>query len=165
MHNQYTDLLLNLPEVKAEKVLEINVQTLHIEVTPIAKKQVCPLCQTFDFVIRKGSNPARKIRHGEALGKSFIYGFLQSDCFVSNAGVGSSDNIPLSIQGNATAMPLKSKPFVRQPQLQSNTGRSSCDAREYPSNEAPALVSRRKQKSSRTRVAGRCFGFKTRAGY
>ncbi|MET3212002.1 UNVERIFIED_CONTAM: transposase [Paenibacillus sp. PvR008] len=69
MHNQYTDLLLNLPEVKTEKVLEINEQTLHIKVTPIAKKQVCPLCQSLDFVIRKGSNPARKLRHGEALGK------------------------------------------------------------------------------------------------
>ncbi len=70
MHNQYTDLLLDLPEVKTEKVLEVGEQTLHVEVSPVAHKQACPQCRSLDFVIRKGSNPARTIRHGEAFGKS-----------------------------------------------------------------------------------------------
>ncbi len=39
MHNQYTDLLLDLPEVKAIQVLEIDERTIHIEVSPCSNTQ------------------------------------------------------------------------------------------------------------------------------
>ncbi|MCM3337774.1 ISL3 family transposase [Paenibacillus sp. MER TA 81-3] len=63
MHNQYTDFLLRLPDVKTKQVLEINESTLHIEVTPIAVRQACPCCQLTEHVIRKGQNRVRRIRH------------------------------------------------------------------------------------------------------
>ena len=69
MHNQYTELLLDLPEVSTLQVLEIDEQTIHIEVYPNSDRQACPSCQTADFVIRKGRNRTRKIRHRSACDK------------------------------------------------------------------------------------------------
>lgn len=63
MHNQYTDLLLDLPEVHALQVMEMDRQTIHIEVSPIDYTQECPTCRSAHAVIRKGSNRIRKIRH------------------------------------------------------------------------------------------------------
>lgn len=63
MHNQYTDILLDLPEVRVVQVLEMDAQTIHMEVTPADYTQPCPLCLSAHAVIRKGSNRVRKIRH------------------------------------------------------------------------------------------------------
>ncbi|SCY59123.1 zinc-finger of transposase IS204/IS1001/IS1096/IS1165 [Paenibacillus polysaccharolyticus] len=63
MHNQYTDILLDLPEVRVVQVLEMDAQTIHMEVAPTDYTQPCPLCLSAYAVIRKGSNRVRKIRH------------------------------------------------------------------------------------------------------
>ena len=72
MHNNYTDLLLDLLDVKTQQVLEINEHTLHIMVTPRAYIQACPTCRSDNFVIRKGSNRMRKIRHCDAFDKKIF---------------------------------------------------------------------------------------------
>ncbi|MNW26114.1 Transposase [compost metagenome] len=63
MHNQYADILLDLPEVRVIQVMEMDAQTIHMEVTPTDYTQACPLCLSAHAVIRKGSNRVRKIRH------------------------------------------------------------------------------------------------------
>lgn len=70
MHNQYTDLLLDLPEVKAIQVLEIDERTIHIEVSPCSNTQACPICRSKESVIRRGKNRMRKIRHRDAFDKT-----------------------------------------------------------------------------------------------
>ncbi|WP_223070554.1 ISL3 family transposase [Paenibacillus caui] len=70
MHNQYTDLLLDLPEVKTRQVLEVDNQTIHVEISPVSSTQACPICQSTNSVIRKGRNATRKIRHLAAFGKT-----------------------------------------------------------------------------------------------
>ncbi len=52
MHNQYTDILLDLPEVRVVKVLEMDAQTIHMEVTPADYTQACPLCLSTHAAIR-----------------------------------------------------------------------------------------------------------------
>jgi transposase len=50
--------------------MEMDSQTIHIEVAPLASKQDCPICGTEAHVIRKGGNRTRKIRHCDAFGKT-----------------------------------------------------------------------------------------------
>lgn len=69
MHNQYTDLLINLPEVNVQQIVEVDEQTIHIQIVPTSHKQDCPICRSDRSVIRKGSNKIRKIRHTDAFGK------------------------------------------------------------------------------------------------
>jgi|HigsolmetaGSP11D_1036233.scaffolds.fasta_scaffold17050_2 transposase len=69
MHNQYTDLFVNLPEVNVQQIVEIDKQTIHIQIVPKSCKQACPICRSDRSVIRKGSNQTRKIRHTDAFGK------------------------------------------------------------------------------------------------
>lgn len=40
MHNWYTDLLLDLPEVRTLQVLEIDEQTVHIEASPVLTRRL-----------------------------------------------------------------------------------------------------------------------------
>lgn len=69
MHNQYTDLLIHLPEVNVQQIVEIDEQTIHLQIVPTSRKQACPICRSDRSVIRKGSNQTRKIRHTDAFGK------------------------------------------------------------------------------------------------
>nr|WP_081590235.1 hypothetical protein [Brevibacillus massiliensis] len=54
MHNQYTDLLVNLPEVNVQQIVEIDEQTIHFQIVPKSRKQACPICRSDRSVIRKG---------------------------------------------------------------------------------------------------------------
>jgi len=69
MHNQYTDLLINLPEENVQQIVEVDEQTIHIQIVPTSHKQDYPICRSDRSVIRKGSNKIRKIRHTDAFGK------------------------------------------------------------------------------------------------
>lgn len=70
MHNQYTDFLVNIPEVEVQHMMEIDEQTIQIEVRPRAHIQACSICGSAHSVIRKGSNRTRKIRHLNAFCKT-----------------------------------------------------------------------------------------------
>lgn len=69
MHLQYTEQLLGLPEVNVKKITPIHPDTLQMELVPHGQRQSCPLCRSDQNVIRKGSNPARKVRHLSSFGK------------------------------------------------------------------------------------------------
>lgn len=58
MHNQYIDLLLDLPELNILQVLEIDAQTIQIEVTPTTHQQDCPVWGTSLAIFRKREKPA-----------------------------------------------------------------------------------------------------------
>lgn len=75
MHLQYTELLLGLPEVNVKKIISIDENTLQIEVVPQGQRQNCPLCQSDQSVIRKGTNKARKVQHLPSFGKR-VYLYL-----------------------------------------------------------------------------------------
>jgi len=69
MHNQYIDRFVNIPEVNVQQVMEFDKKTIHIQICPRAYKQACPICRSDRSVIRRGSNPTRKVRHTDAFGK------------------------------------------------------------------------------------------------
>lgn len=41
MHYQYTDLLVNLPEVNVQQIVEMDEQTIRIQIVPKSRKQAC----------------------------------------------------------------------------------------------------------------------------
>jgi hypothetical protein len=43
MQNQYIKEMLDLPELQINQILSIGVDEIHIETTPVAHKQSCPL--------------------------------------------------------------------------------------------------------------------------
>lgn len=69
MQNQYIKEMLNIPELHIKQIVPIRTDEIHIEAIPIAFKQACPLCQSEEYVIRKGTNAPRIIRHLPAFGK------------------------------------------------------------------------------------------------
>lgn len=72
MQNQYIKEMLDLPELQIHHILPFHADEVHIEVSPVAKSQCCPLCQSDEFVTRKGKNRPRLIRHLPAFGKKVV---------------------------------------------------------------------------------------------
>jgi len=77
MQTQYINEMLDIPELQIHQILPVSAEELHIEVTPIAPKQCCPICRSDEFVILKGSNGMRKVRHLPAFEKK-VYLLLSS---------------------------------------------------------------------------------------
>jgi transposase len=77
MQTQYINEMLDLPELQIRQILPISAEELHIEVTPVAQKQCCPICRSEEFIILKGSNGMRKVRHLPAFEKK-VYLLLSS---------------------------------------------------------------------------------------
>jgi transposase len=77
MQNQYINEMLGIPELEIHQILPMSAEELHIEVTPVAQKQCCPICRSDEFVILKGSNGMRKVRHLPAFEKK-VYLLLSS---------------------------------------------------------------------------------------
>lgn len=69
MQTQYINQLLDLPEVRIHQITPVSADEIHIDAVPVAKRQCCPICCSEEFVILKGSNGLRKIRHLPAFGK------------------------------------------------------------------------------------------------
>jgi transposase len=69
MQNQYIKEMLGLPELQIHQIVPMSADEAHIEVRPTVHKQGCPTCQTDEFVIRKGNNAPRIVRHLPAFGK------------------------------------------------------------------------------------------------
>lgn len=69
MQNQYIKEMLEIPELQIHQILPMSADEVHIEVIPVAHKQGCPFCQLDEFVIRKGTNGPRTVRHLPAFGK------------------------------------------------------------------------------------------------
>ncbi|WP_081750752.1 transposase family protein [Paenibacillus maysiensis] len=59
-----------------------------MDVTPVAHKQCCPLCQTDEFVIRKGINTPRLVRHLPAFGKKIVLVVPTIRMYCSSCGAG-----------------------------------------------------------------------------
>lgn len=73
---QYINELLHLPELKITDFHSEHTQeeAIHLQAEPSAPIQPCPCCHADPFVIRKGSNGWRKVRHLSAFGKkTYIY--------------------------------------------------------------------------------------------
>jgi transposase len=66
---QYINELIGLPEVQLHKIISINTQEVHLEASPVARKQSCPICHSEEAVKRDGRNKPRKIRHLSIFGK------------------------------------------------------------------------------------------------
>ncbi|OMF26761.1 ISL3 family transposase [Paenibacillus sp. FSL H8-0548] len=69
MQIQYINEMLDIPELQIKQIVRISADEIHIEVTPIAQKQCCSICRSDEYVIRKGSNDIRSVRHTPAFGK------------------------------------------------------------------------------------------------
>lgn len=69
MQNQYINQMLGLPELQIHNIVSIDTNEVHLEATPVAYKQACPLCHSEQAVKRNGSNSPRKIRHLAVFGK------------------------------------------------------------------------------------------------
>jgi hypothetical protein len=76
MQNQYINEMLDIPELEIRQILPMSAEELHIEVTPVAEKQCCPICRSDEFVILKGSNGMRKVRHLPAFEKKSIFALV-----------------------------------------------------------------------------------------
>lgn len=63
MQTHYINEMLDIPELKIRQILPMSTDEVHIELTPVAQKQCCPICRSDEFVILKGSNGVRKVRH------------------------------------------------------------------------------------------------------
>lgn len=66
MPNQYINELLDLPELHVERIGSIQV---HVDASPVADRQPCPLCGCTQAVKRNGRNKPRTIRHLSIFGK------------------------------------------------------------------------------------------------
>lgn len=66
---QYINELLELPELQLHSVLPIHPMEVHLEASPVAHKQPCPICHSEQAVKRDGRNKPRKIRHVSVIGK------------------------------------------------------------------------------------------------
>ncbi|MEC0373694.1 ISL3 family transposase [Paenibacillus chibensis] len=61
--------MLGLPELQLHSVLSQNATEVHLEASPVAYKQPCPICHSEQSVKRDGRNKSRKIRHVSIFGK------------------------------------------------------------------------------------------------
>jgi transposase len=66
---QYINELLELPELQLHSVLSIHPMEVHLEASPVAHKQPCPICHFEQAVKRDGRNKPRKIRLVSVIGK------------------------------------------------------------------------------------------------
>lgn len=90
MQNQYINEWLNIPELHVNQILSSDGDELHLEATLVAHRQGCPVCQSMQHVIRKGSNGSRIIRHLSVFGKkSFLHvPALRLQCTACEVGFG-----------------------------------------------------------------------------
>ncbi|MNE00231.1 Transposase [compost metagenome] len=71
---QYINELLELPELQLHKVVSMDTQEVHLEASPVAYKQPCPVCDSEQDVKRDGRNKPRQIRHLSVFGKkSYVH--------------------------------------------------------------------------------------------
>ena len=71
---QYINELLGLPELQLQQIVSMDTQEVHLEASPIAYKQPCPICHSEQDVKRDGRNKPRKIRHLSIFGrKSYVH--------------------------------------------------------------------------------------------
>lgn len=71
---QYINELLGLPELQLQQIVSMDATEVHLEATPVAYKQPCPLCHSEAFVKRDGRNSTRQIRHLSIFGrKSYLH--------------------------------------------------------------------------------------------
>lgn len=70
--------MLGLPELQLHSVISVQETEVHLEASPVAYKQACPLCHSEEAVKRDGRNAPRKIRHISIFGKSVFCTFLPS---------------------------------------------------------------------------------------
>lgn len=52
MQTQYINEMLDIPELQIRQILPMSTDEVHIEVTPVAQKQCCPICKCFPNAIR-----------------------------------------------------------------------------------------------------------------
>jgi transposase len=69
MQTQYIKEMLDIPELQIHQILPMSADEVHIEVKPASQKQCCPICRSDEFVILKGNNHPRTVRHLPAFGK------------------------------------------------------------------------------------------------
>jgi hypothetical protein len=65
---QYINELLGLSELQLHSVVSIHETEVHLEASPVAFKQACPLCHSEEAVKRNGRNTPRKIGHVSIFG-------------------------------------------------------------------------------------------------
>ncbi|AET61210.1 transposase IS204/IS1001/IS1096/IS1165 family protein [Paenibacillus terrae HPL-003] len=71
---QYINELLGLPELQLQQLVSIDTKEVHLEASPVAYKQPCPLCHSEASVKRDGRNRTRQIRHLSIFGrKSYLH--------------------------------------------------------------------------------------------
>ncbi len=71
---QYINEMLGLPELHLHKIVSIDAQEVHLEASPVAYKQPCPICDSEQHVKCDGRNQPRQIRHLSILGrKSYVH--------------------------------------------------------------------------------------------
>jgi len=63
MQTQYINELLHIPEIHVSQIRFVDRNELHIDAVPVAHCQSCPICQSVEHVIRKGTNGVRTVRH------------------------------------------------------------------------------------------------------
>ncbi|MEC0094418.1 transposase family protein [Paenibacillus macquariensis] len=63
MQTQYINEILNIPELQVQQILRKCADEIHIEASPVAHKQCCPICRSDEYVTRKGYNDTRTVRH------------------------------------------------------------------------------------------------------
>lgn len=88
MQTQYINEMLNIPEVKINHIHSVSDHEIFIEVIPVVKKQCCPLCHSDDYVVRKGNNGLRKVRHLPAFEKKvyLLVPAIRMNCASCQAG-------------------------------------------------------------------------------
>ena len=79
---QYINELLGLQELQLHKMISMNTQTVHLEASPVACKQPCPICGSEQDVKRDGRNKPRTIRHLSIFGKKELFA-----CSISSLGL------------------------------------------------------------------------------
>jgi transposase len=63
MQTKYINEMLDIPELQIQQIMRMNADEIHIEASPVAPKQCCPICRSAEYVTRKGSNDTRTVRH------------------------------------------------------------------------------------------------------
>ncbi|WP_420832577.1 transposase, partial [Paenibacillus periandrae] len=87
MQIQYISEMLNIPELQI-RFLSMNVDDIQIEAVPMDSKQCCPICQSDEAVMLKGSNGIRCVRHLPAFEKKVVLLVPSIRMFCSNCEAG-----------------------------------------------------------------------------
>lgn len=72
MQIQYISEMLNIPELQIRQFLSVSADEIQIEAVPVCSKQCCPICQSDEAVMLKGSNGIRSVRHLPAFEKKVV---------------------------------------------------------------------------------------------